>query len=145
LAEPIKIVVQGLLLDERQQLGDPAKVAGAAAAAAVGTPAGSHRQRIDPERVVIVGHCDADLVQVVGALRAPRRLARGLHRRQQDRHEHADDRDHDQQLDQRKSMSAIHGCPISRSGFKPVGDCPHFSVPVAFNVCLSLTLRSGSA
>ena len=44
-----------------------------------------------------------DLLHVVGARAAPRRFAGSLHRRQQQRDQHADDRDHHQQLDQRKS------------------------------------------
>ena len=43
---------------------------------------------------------DALLLQVVDALRAAGRFARGLHRRQQQRHQNADDGDHHQQLDQ---------------------------------------------
>ena len=48
-------------------------------------------------------HGQADLLEIVQALRAAGALAGGLNRRQQQRHQHADDRDHDQQLDQRKA------------------------------------------
>jgi hypothetical protein len=44
-----------------------------------------------------------DLLQVVAALRAPRRFPRLLHRRQQQGDEDGDDRDHHQQFDQRES------------------------------------------
>ena len=44
----------------------------------------------------------ADLLEVVHALVPPGRLACRLDRRQQQRHEDADDRDDDQQLDQGK-------------------------------------------
>ena len=47
-------------------------------------------------RGFVVQKTNAKLSQVVGALRAPRRLARGLHGRQQQRDQHADDRDHDE-------------------------------------------------
>ena len=43
------------------------------------------------------------LLEIVGALRPPRRFARGLNRRQQQRHQHADDRDHHEQFDERKT------------------------------------------
>ena len=46
---------------------------------------------------------DADLLEVVDALRAPGSLAGGLDCRQQQRHKDPDDRDHDQQLDERKT------------------------------------------
>ena len=44
-----------------------------------------------------------EILEIVGASRSPSRLARGLDRRQQQRHEDADDRNHDQQLDQRET------------------------------------------
>jgi hypothetical protein len=44
------------------------------------------------------------LLQVVAALHPPRRLARRLHGRQQQRHQHPDDGDHHQQLNQRETM-----------------------------------------
>ena len=37
-----------------------------------------------------------DLLQMIHALAAARRFAGRLNRRQQERHQHADDRDHDQ-------------------------------------------------
>jgi hypothetical protein len=46
--------------------------------------------------------CQANLVQVVLALRAPRRLARLLDGRQQQGDQDRDDRDHHQQFNQRK-------------------------------------------
>jgi hypothetical protein len=48
----------------------------------------------------------ADLLEVVLALRSPRRLARGLDRRQQERDQYPDNRDHNQQLDERKTTLA---------------------------------------
>jgi hypothetical protein len=45
------------------------------------------------------------LLQVVGALGAAGRFAGRLHGGQKQRHEDADDGDHDQQFDQRKSAS----------------------------------------
>jgi hypothetical protein len=43
---------------------------------------------------------DADLLEVVAALRACRRLARLLHRRHQEADQDRDDRDHDEQFNQ---------------------------------------------
>ena len=48
-----------------------------------------------------------DLLDVVGALRPPPRLAGGLDRRQQQRDQQADDRDHDQQFDQREATTLL--------------------------------------
>jgi len=53
-------------------------------------------------RIVMVVHRDADLVQVIGTLRAPRRLAGRLHRGHQQCHQDADDGDHDEQFDKCK-------------------------------------------
>jgi hypothetical protein len=48
---------------------------------------------------------DPDLLQVVGALDSPRRLACRLHGGEEQRDEHADDRDNDQELNQREAAS----------------------------------------
>ena len=45
----------------------------------------------------------ADLLEIVLALQDPRRLARRLHRRQQQGDQDANDRDHDQKLHQREA------------------------------------------
>jgi hypothetical protein len=42
-------------------------------------------------RVVEIVGCQCYLLDIVGALSSPRRFARRLHRRQQQRHQHADD------------------------------------------------------
>jgi hypothetical protein len=42
---------------------------------------------------------ETQLLKIIAALQAARRLARGLHRRQEQSHENADNRDHDQQFD----------------------------------------------
>ena len=55
--------------------------------------------------VVVEGQ--ADLLEVVGALDPPRRLARRLHGRQEQRDQHRDDGDDDQQLDQREARSSL--------------------------------------
>ena len=52
------------------------------------------------DRLFVVQRGEADLLEVVGALREPGRLAGRLHRRQQQRDQDADDRDDHQQLDQ---------------------------------------------
>ena len=52
------------------------------------------------------------LSDIAAALAAPRRLAGGLNRRQQEPDQHADDRDDDQQLDEReagRAMLEFHG------------------------------------
>ena len=51
----------------------------------------------------MVVHCDDYLPELVNALRAPRRLTGRLDRRQQECDEDADDGDHHQQLDERKT------------------------------------------
>jgi hypothetical protein len=43
--------------------------------------------------------CQADLLEIIRALRSPGSLARRLNGRQQERDQDADDRNHDQQLD----------------------------------------------
>jgi hypothetical protein len=50
---------------------------------------------------------EADLFQVIGALRAAGRLAGGLHGRQQERDENGDDGDHHQQLDQGEGWTEV--------------------------------------
>jgi hypothetical protein len=47
----------------------------------------------------------ADLLEVIAAPRPPARLARRLHGWQQQRHEHPNNRDHHQQLHQRKAAA----------------------------------------
>jgi hypothetical protein len=58
-----------------------------------------------PKRVVIVLHSQAELLQVVLALRLPSRFAGGLHGGNQQRDQDADDGDDDEQLDQRKARA----------------------------------------
>jgi hypothetical protein len=50
-------------------------------------------------------HRQPELLHVVDALGAPRRFSRGLHGRQKQRYQNADDRDHDQKLDQRETAT----------------------------------------
>ena len=54
---------------------------------------------------MVIVHRQADLAEVIGALCPPRCLAGGLNRRQQQGHQDADDRDHDQQFDKRKAAA----------------------------------------
>ena len=49
-------------------------------------------------------HREADLLEIVRALRLPRGFARALYRRQHERDQHADDSDDDQYLDERKAQ-----------------------------------------
>jgi hypothetical protein len=50
-------------------------------------------------------HRQADLLEVIAALGAAGRFAGRLHGRQEQSHEHADDRDHHQQFHQRESSA----------------------------------------
>jgi hypothetical protein len=59
---------------------------------------------------MIVLKAEAQLLQVVDALRPPRRLACRLYRRQQQSDQNANDGNHDEQLDQRKRASNASGC-----------------------------------
>jgi hypothetical protein len=45
---------------------------------------------------VVILQANADLLQIVDALRPPRGFTGSLYRRQQERHQNADNRDHDQ-------------------------------------------------
>jgi hypothetical protein len=60
---------------------------------------------------------DAHLLEVVGTLGSPRRLARSLDGRQQKRDEHADDRDDDKQFDESKGATAhdLESSPWARA------------------------------
>jgi hypothetical protein len=95
-------VVGLLLLHEGQDQHEKRRIARAARDA-------DRRQRF--AHVVIVLHGQADLLEVVGALGTPGRFAGGLHGRQEQRDQDADNRNHDQQLDQRKRRSTVppHG------------------------------------
>jgi hypothetical protein len=53
---------------------------------------------------VVILERDADLLQIIDALAAPRRLAGRLNRRQQERDQNADNGYYDQQLNQRETM-----------------------------------------
>ena len=53
--------------------------------------------------VLVIQARQGELLDVVGALGHPRRLAGRLHRRQQQRNQDADDRNDDQKLDECKT------------------------------------------
>jgi hypothetical protein len=56
--------------------------------------------------------CQPDLLEIVAARRAARRLTSCLHGRQQEPDEHADDGYHDQQFDKRKTVTNVpHSVP----------------------------------
>jgi hypothetical protein len=55
-------------------------------------------------RGVIRVHRDANLLEIIQTLRAASAFARSLYGRQQQRDQNSDDRNHDQQLDERKTM-----------------------------------------
>ena len=54
---------------------------------------------------------EPQLLEVVGALGAAGRLARGLHGREQQCDQYRNDRDDDQELDQRETRSSAHEKP----------------------------------
>ena len=102
----------GALLQLAEHLGRPSpagtQLDRRRAAALQGADVSGREEVVD---AVIVVHRQADLLQVIQALRAPGRLARRLHGRQEQGDQHADDGDHDQQFDQRET------------GGEPAGPC----------------------
>ena len=66
---------------------------------------GAFAERQDEVDVVVVVQGEADLLEVIDALRSAGGLAGGLHGRQEQRDEHANDCDDHEQLDERKSAS----------------------------------------
>jgi hypothetical protein len=55
-----------------------------------------------PDRIVMILKRQTELLQVVLALHAPSRFARGLHRWEQQCNQDTDDRNYHQQFDERK-------------------------------------------
>ena len=91
---------QVALLDEAQEhhLAGGVEVL---AAAVLRADTGPEREHL--EHVVIVVAGNAELLEIVAALRAAGRFAGGLNGRKQQGDEDRDNRDHDQQLDQREA------------------------------------------
>ena len=96
-------IIQGLLLDERQDL-DVDRIAIETNAAA-GHPPHLTIARKGVERVVVIMQGQAPLFQIVRALAAASRLARRLDSRKQQRDQDPDNRDHHQELNQSKATS----------------------------------------
>ena len=83
-----KLVVEIALLQERQDCHDPAELS------LVGHIVRTdHGRRKLPVRIVVVVKRQADLFQVIAALRAPRGFTRRLRGWQQQRDKHANDGD----------------------------------------------------
>ena len=105
----VAVVVEVLLLDERQQLDKKTAVALGFASYrnAIEIRDGAARVRVAHRKpvpnVVVSVQGDAELFQIVGALRHAGRLTGRLHRRQQQSNEDADDRDDDQEFNQRET------------------------------------------
>ena len=101
-------VVERLLLHVGQEQDAPRPVVPAEIAVPPRQPA---------DDVVVIVDGDADLLQVVDALRAPGGLARGLDGGQQQRDQNGDDRDHHQQFDQGETSASrfTHGQLLSCS------------------------------
>jgi hypothetical protein len=59
-------------------------------------------------RVVVVVRCNSQLAEMIEALSPPGGFAGGLNRRKEQCHQDADDCDHHQQLNERKSATALH-------------------------------------
>ena len=115
-------VVDRLLLHERQHAD---LVRGAGARRDDRKDPGRRHHAVDRD-VVVDGQ--ADLLHVVRALAAAGRLAGRLHGGQQKRDQHADNGDHDQQLNERKAGAfPTHGKPpdqMGRNGMEEDGDRP---------------------
>ena len=111
VGQPVEVepVVQVPLLDERKEQRHPGMplVVGLAL---VDCPRWER-----PVRAVVVVKAQRDLLDMVGALGTPCRLAGRLHRRQQQRDEDPDDRDHHQQFHQRETTNNGRriGSPLS--------------------------------
>ncbi len=69
------------------------------------TPATRRKERM---ATLVIQRRQRKLLETVTALRPPRRLAGSLHGGEQQCHQHCDDRNHDQQLDERKRMASLH-------------------------------------
>ena len=99
----VKRFAQGILLDKRQDVLKPAllvlKTVGDDGQL-IGVARGKH-----PLHVVQLVHRQRELLDVVGALTAPRRRPSRLHRRQQERDQNANDGDDDQKLDKCKTAT----------------------------------------
>ena len=89
----IDLIEQRRLVDERQNPRLPAQLGGQPILPTDG---------VHSVHVVIVGHCQSVLLEVVLALRAARRFPRLLHGGKQQGNQNRDDRNHHQQFDQRK-------------------------------------------
>ena len=108
------------LLDEGQDVVQPsARLAPVVPAVGVPRPAEAPAAGgISFREAFVVQTAQGELLEVVLALRLPRRLAGRLDRRQQQRDQDADDRDHDQKFHQRKR--AI-GSLIRMKNARPAG------------------------
>ena len=125
-------IPQDLLLDVGENLVHPTgslpgrnvgRPAVGRRAAAVAAEARPIRPLVSPGgeelvHIVMILERDANLLQIVHALRSSGRLAGGLDRRKKQGDQDADDRNHDQQLDQRKGQPAFHNMylPLERWG-----------------------------
>ena len=69
-------------------------------------PIATHREC--PTGVVVILHCETNLLEIVLALAAPRGFAGGLDGGQQECDQDPDDRDHDKQLHERESTPAAN-------------------------------------
>ena len=87
----------------------------------------------------VILESDAELFEIVQALRPPRRFTGALNGRQQKRDQHADNRDDDEQFDERKGGSCRtrrsgHGAAIERlrrhTGVLPSFDSGTWSRPL---------------
>ena len=107
------LVIQGLLFDVGQDQHRPVgserfgQVEKIVLVLARRPPRNARRRREPLKRAFIVGKGQPNLLEIVRALGPPRRFASRLHRRQEQRHQDTDDRDHHEQLHQREAARAI--------------------------------------
>ena len=115
--QPDPHIVQCRLLDEGQDIVDPAAGLTAVVAAvgiALPTPNPAARGQKAP-RLFVGEAAERQLFQVVLALHLPRGLAGRLHRRQQQGNQDPDDRDHNQEFHQGKTARRRRGRTVHRT------------------------------
>src|ERR1700723_3670192 len=81
-------------------------------------------RRKDLEAIEVIVQRQSNLFEIVAALRAASRLARGLDRRHQNRYQDGDDGNHDKQFDQRKRLAARKAARLPLQIYFLVPDFP---------------------
>ena len=94
-------ILNVLLFAEGQKEGAPTEIV--AGVRSVGLRVGKFAGRKGADRIGVIQRGDPELAHIARTGHAPRRLARRLHRRKEEPDQDADNCDHDEQLDQRKT------------------------------------------